>query len=98
MTAPTPLPHKVFCVTNIKAFVPLILDQDRMNYDSWRELFVTHCEAYDAIDHIDASYDDPTPKPTDPNWKKVDSVVKGWICSPPSNVLSFSSLYCILPL
>ncbi|KAJ9551935.1 hypothetical protein OSB04_015980 [Centaurea solstitialis] len=79
-TTPSP-PHKVFCVTNIKSYVPLILDLDRMNYDAWRELFTTHCEAYDTIEHIDNSYDAPTPKPTDPDWKKVDSVVKGWIYS-----------------
>lgn len=56
MSTPTPPPHKVFCVSNIKTHVPLILDVDRLNYNSWQELFTTHCEAYVAIDHIDASY------------------------------------------
>lgn len=50
-----------------------------MNCDAWRELFSTYCEAYDAIDHIDSTYDAPAPLATDANWKKVEFVVKGWI-------------------
>ena len=76
MPEPTSPIHKVFCVNNIKSHIPLNLYLERLNYDVWRELFTTHCEAYDALDHIDEMYDDPNPKPTDPNQKKVDSAVK----------------------
>ncbi|XP_024985248.1 uncharacterized protein LOC112520861 [Cynara cardunculus var. scolymus] len=67
--------HKAFGITNIKTYVPLILDLDRLNYDAWRELFTTHCVGFDVIDHIDAS----TTTPTAAEWKKVDSIVKLWI-------------------
>ncbi|XP_023729287.1 uncharacterized protein LOC111876960 [Lactuca sativa] len=92
MSEPATPIHKVFCVNNIKSHIPLTLDLERLNYDAWRELFTTYCEAYDALDHIDDTYDDPTPKPTDPNWKKVDSTVKGWIYS----TLSQNTLNMIL--
>ncbi|XP_024966046.1 uncharacterized protein LOC112506265 [Cynara cardunculus var. scolymus] len=68
-------PNKVFSITNIKTYIPLILELKRLNYDAWRELFSTHCIAFDVINHI---YDS-TPKPTDAEWKKVDSIVKLWI-------------------
>ena len=57
------------------AHIPILLDLDRHNYDLWKEYYTNHCEAYDAIDHID----DSTPKPTTPEWVKVDKVVKTWI-------------------
>lgn len=52
-------PHKVFCVSNIKSHIPLILDLEWANYDAWRHLFMNHCESYDAIKHIDETYDHP---------------------------------------
>ncbi|XP_024989294.1 uncharacterized protein LOC112523854 [Cynara cardunculus var. scolymus] len=70
----TPL-NKVFAITNIKTYVPLILELKRLNYDVWRKLFSTYCIAFDVIDHIDNS----TPKPTDEEQKKVDSIIKLWI-------------------
>ncbi|KAJ9566982.1 hypothetical protein OSB04_002948 [Centaurea solstitialis] len=70
-----PSPHKAFGITNIKTYVPLLLDLEQLNYDQWRELFSTHCVGFDVIDHID----DSNPKPTDAEWKKVDSIVKLWI-------------------
>ncbi|KAJ9546350.1 hypothetical protein OSB04_018893 [Centaurea solstitialis] len=74
--APTDTPpHKAFGITNIKTYVPLLLDLDQLNYDQWRELFSTHCIGFDVIDHID----DSNPKPTTDEWKKVDSIVKLWI-------------------
>ncbi|CAI9259458.1 unnamed protein product [Lactuca saligna] len=73
------LHHTVFVVTNIKAHIPILLNLDQHNYDTRREFFSTHCEAYDALDHIDATYDDPTPKSTKSKWKKVDAVIRTWI-------------------
>ncbi|KAI3504296.1 hypothetical protein L1887_32863 [Cichorium endivia] len=77
MTSPstTTNSHKAFGVTNIKSYVPLVLDLERLNYDAWKELFTTHCVGFDVIDHID----DTHPKPTDSKWKKIDSIVKLWI-------------------
>ena len=47
------------------------------NYDAWRELFLTHCLAFDVLGHVDGTSnptgDDDTP------WKKKDGLVKLWI-------------------
>lgn len=59
-----PLPHKVLVITNIKAHILILLDLNRHNYDTWSEFFSTQCDAYDGLNHIDATYDNPTPKPT----------------------------------
>ena len=66
MTTTNPPPHKAFGITNIKTYVPLILDLEQLNYDQWRELFSTHCVGFDVVDHID----DSGPKPTDTEWKR----------------------------
>ncbi|KAJ9535086.1 hypothetical protein OSB04_un001838 [Centaurea solstitialis] len=66
---------KIYGITNIKSYVPLLLDLDRLNYDSWRELFKTHCIGYSVFDHLDGS----NHKPDDKEWCKVDSIVKQWI-------------------
>ncbi|XP_048619961.1 uncharacterized protein LOC111199915 [Brassica napus] len=66
-----------FGVTNIKNHIPLILDLDDHNYDVWRELFHTHCLAFDVSGHIDG-----TALPTgddDAAWFKRDGLVKLWL-------------------
>ncbi|KAL4554975.1 hypothetical protein LXL04_037585 [Taraxacum kok-saghyz] len=71
--------HKVFTIDNInKSHIPLIFDLDRATI-LVEEPFLPHYEAYDGLDHIDASYDEPTTKPTTTEWKKVDIAVKMWI-------------------
>ncbi|KAI3768082.1 hypothetical protein L2E82_18514 [Cichorium intybus] len=72
---PTSLPNKIFGITNIKTYIPIVLDLERFNYDAWRALFNTHCKAFDVIDHID----DSRPKSTDPEWEKIDSMIQLWL-------------------
>ncbi|XP_071727490.1 uncharacterized protein [Rutidosis leptorrhynchoides] len=72
--------HKAYSVTNIKSHIPLILNLDHLNYDAWTDLFETHCIGFDVIDHIDDTYDNQT-RPTDPEWVKLDSIVRMWIYS-----------------
>lgn len=72
-------PHKAYGITNIKSYVPLILDINSHNYDTWSDLFTAHCIAYDVLNHIDATYDPPKDPPTDPEWKKLDNMVKLWL-------------------
>ena len=72
-------------MTNIKHHIPLILDIDDGNYDAWRELFLTHCQSFDASGNLDG-----TLLPEDDNdvaWKKRDGVVKLWIYGTLSNNL-----------
>lgn len=48
---------------------------DQLNYDSWKELFKTHCARYKVYNHIDGS----SPPTDDPNWETVNNIVKQWI-------------------
>ena len=52
---PTPS-DKAYGITNIESHIPLLLDLDRLNYDAWRDLFMTHCIGFDVLDHIDKSF------------------------------------------
>ncbi|CAA7023267.1 unnamed protein product [Microthlaspi erraticum] len=69
--------ERAFGVTNIKSHIPLILDFDDHNYDAWRELFLTHCLAFDVLGHLDGTLlpngDNDVP------WKKRDGLVKLWL-------------------
>ncbi|KAI3524089.1 hypothetical protein L1887_02738 [Cichorium endivia] len=71
--------YKAYVITNIKSYVPLILDLSTRNYEPWSDLFTAHCIAYDGMDHIDDSYDQPKTPPTDPEWGKIDKMVKLWL-------------------
>lgn len=69
--------ERAYGVTNIKHHIPVIFDLDDGNYDAWRELFLTHCQSFDASGHLDG-----TLLPTNANdvtWKKRDGLVKLWI-------------------
>ncbi|KAJ9539439.1 hypothetical protein OSB04_032172 [Centaurea solstitialis] len=74
---PPTINQKLYGITNIKAYVPLTLDLNELNYDAWRELFKTHCTGFGVAGHLDGSLN-----PTDNNdteWHKLDSLVKMWI-------------------
>lgn len=67
--------NKIYGITNIKSYVPLILDLDRLNYDAWKELFKTHCIGYKVFNHLE---DVPT-FITDQEWETIDNIVKQWL-------------------
>lgn len=76
-TPPSSPSDKICGITNIKSYVPLLLDLNRLNYDSWKELFKTYCVGYSVFDHLDGS---STSKSTvDPLWKTFDNIVKLWL-------------------
>lgn len=67
---------KIYGITNIKSYVPLILDLDRLNYDAWKELFKTHCIGYKVFEHLE----NVPIRISDPEeWNTVDNIVKQWI-------------------
>ena len=75
--APPAHVDQAFGVTNIKTHIPIILDLDDHNYDAWRELFHTHCLAFDVLGNID-----DTSVPTgvdDAMGHKRDGLAKLWI-------------------
>ncbi|CAL9217710.1 unnamed protein product [Arabidopsis halleri] len=40
-SSPSSSSDKLFGISQIKAYVPIVLDMEKLNYDSWRELFET---------------------------------------------------------
>ncbi|CAL9216467.1 unnamed protein product, partial [Arabidopsis halleri] len=76
-SSPSSSSDKLFGISQIKAYVPIVLDMEKLNYDSWRELFETHCISFGVLGHLDG-----TTKLTDDNetqWKERDGLVKMWI-------------------
>ncbi|XP_023747004.1 uncharacterized protein LOC111895134 [Lactuca sativa] len=71
--------HKAYGITNIKTYVPLILDLPTRNYEPWSTLFKAHCIAYGVLDYIDDTYDPPNQAPTNTEWLELDSMVTLWL-------------------
>ncbi|KAL7582106.1 uncharacterized protein LOC111896828 [Lactuca sativa] len=81
--------EKPYGITNIKSYVPLILDTDRMNYDSWRELFENHCKGFGVHKHLlppastaeisTITSEKSTTTELKEEWEEIDAIVKGWI-------------------
>ncbi|XP_010446056.1 PREDICTED: uncharacterized protein LOC104728825 [Camelina sativa] len=69
--------EKPFGISQIRAHVPVILDLHKHNYDTWREIFETHCTSFGVIGLLDGS-EKSTPK-TEKQWKERDGLVKMWI-------------------
>ncbi|KAL9858710.1 hypothetical protein AtNW77_Chr1g0039551 [Arabidopsis thaliana] len=64
-------------LTQIRAHIPITLNMEKMNYDSWRILFETHCLSFSLTGHIDGT---SLPiGPTDATWKQLDNTVNMWI-------------------
>jgi len=61
----------------IRAYIFVTLDLNKLNYDVWRELFETLCLSFGVLGHIDGS-STPTPM-TEKRWKERDGLVKMWI-------------------
>ncbi|XP_024011285.1 uncharacterized protein LOC112086548 [Eutrema salsugineum] len=68
---------KPFGISQIRAYIPLILDLNKLNYDTWRELFETHCLTFGVSGHLDGTAS-LTPD-TEKQWKERDGLVKMWI-------------------
>ncbi|GJT02190.1 ribonuclease H-like domain-containing protein [Tanacetum coccineum] len=74
---PKPTNEKPFGITNIKTYIPITLDLNELNYDSWSELFMLHCNSFGVLNIImDTSTNEER---TTEEWGKLDSLVKLWI-------------------
>ncbi|XP_010442221.1 PREDICTED: uncharacterized protein LOC104725288 [Camelina sativa] len=69
--------EKSFGITQIRAYIFVTLDLNKLNYEVWRELFETHCLSFSVLGHIDGS-SSLTPM-TEKRWKERDGLVKMWI-------------------
>ncbi|KAJ0489871.1 putative RNA-directed DNA polymerase [Helianthus annuus] len=90
--------HPAVTVSNIKNFIPVLLEMETGQYSSWCELFRIHCRAFQVIDHLSPKSDtkpatttstDPKPAApsTDELWDRLDAIVLQWIYSTISNDL-----------
>lgn len=69
--------ERAYGVSNIKSHIPLILNTDDHDYNTWRELFLTHCLTFDVLGHVDGSFNPMGAN--DHAWIKRDGLVKLWI-------------------
>ncbi|KFK22676.1 hypothetical protein AALP_AAs71218U000100, partial [Arabis alpina] len=77
MTTTPEKSEKPFGISQIKAYIPIVLDMNKFNYDVWRELFETHCTTFNVLEHIEGS-GNPTPAIAK-TWAERDGLVKMWI-------------------
>ncbi|XP_071712692.1 uncharacterized protein [Rutidosis leptorrhynchoides] len=80
--------HPAITVHNIKTAIPITLDLDTSQYESWAELFQIHCRAYQVLDHIitpaesssSSTTTDPQSNTNPPEaWDRLDAIVLQWI-------------------
>jgi hypothetical protein len=63
-------------VLNIKALIPVILDNLSPNYNRWKTLFLNTLGKYELTDHV-IDY----VVAADPHWRRMDCTVRSWLYS-----------------
>jgi hypothetical protein len=92
--------HPALTVSNITNFIKVTIDIDKIQYNTWSELFKIHAQAYEVLDHIiplssTDSTSSPSLKETDQAlWKHVDSIVLKWIYGTISTDLLHTIIEC----
>nr|GEV40859.1 putative zinc finger, CCHC-type [Tanacetum cinerariifolium] len=71
--------EKPYGITNIKTYIPLVLDLNELDYYSWSELFTLHCNSFGVLNTIEGT-SSANERATE-EWGKLDSLVKLWIFS-----------------
>ncbi|XP_076955902.1 uncharacterized protein LOC143630894 [Bidens hawaiensis] len=77
--------HPVVAISNIKNFIPVVLDNETARYVTWSELFRVHCIAFQVQEHLE-----PNKSPLDVSgdkakveevtlWNRLDAIVLQWI-------------------
>lgn len=69
--------ENLFGISKIKAYIHVVLDMNKFNYDVWRELFETHCTTFSVLEYICGS-GNPSPEIAKV-WAERDGLVKMWI-------------------
>ncbi|GJY43126.1 hypothetical protein Tco_0431339 [Tanacetum coccineum] len=64
-----------FGVTSITNNVPVKLNLEKMNYNSWSSFFKIHLGSIGLKHHIESA----TPSSSDKDWSRLDDLVKVWI-------------------
>ncbi|KAI3498772.1 hypothetical protein L1887_34556 [Cichorium endivia] len=75
--------HPAVTVTNIKNYIPILLETEDSRYTSWVELFKIHCRAFQVLDHILPPVPSPATKEkdlkADEQWSRIDAIVLQWM-------------------
>ncbi|KAC9994828.1 hypothetical protein E3N88_44956 [Mikania micrantha] len=81
--------HPAVTVSNIRTFVPITLDNEAADYNTWSELFRIHCTVFLVADHLQprpstavASSTDKekqTAPPHTDSWERLETIVLQWI-------------------
>ncbi|PWA91367.1 hypothetical protein CTI12_AA090730 [Artemisia annua] len=80
-TPPSKQPiDKAYSIASIKACIPTPLDLDKLNYNSWSNLFKRFCKTYEVHHHLEAPASTST-APPDPSHDTNDSLVIMWLYS-----------------
>lgn len=66
---------KAYSIASIKACIPTPLDLDKLNYNSWSELFKRFCKTHNVEKHLTAA----TTSSTDTEFAANDSLVVMWL-------------------
>ncbi|KAJ9558252.1 hypothetical protein OSB04_012866 [Centaurea solstitialis] len=68
--------HPALTVSNIRTFIPITLEIDKVHYSSWAELFKIHARAFQVFDHIQPPRDESVAPEL---WTRLDAIVLQWI-------------------
>ncbi|XP_021733010.1 uncharacterized protein LOC110699804 isoform X2 [Chenopodium quinoa] len=76
--------HPATLVTNIKTCIPIVLDYDGTQYNTWYTLFELHCRTNLVLDHINPPVVDDKDSEVSENaqtaqWQRLDDIVRQWI-------------------
>ncbi|XP_021978925.1 uncharacterized protein LOC110874848 [Helianthus annuus] len=87
--------HPATTVSHIKNYIPVTLEIESSQYNSWATFFKLHCKAFLVFDHLSpkpaasettTETSSSTTKPT-AEWERLDAIVLQWIYSTISNDL-----------
>ncbi|KAL6504486.1 hypothetical protein OROGR_026409 [Orobanche gracilis] len=82
--------HPGLNVSNIKTFIPIVLELESSQYGSWAELFQIHARAFLVLDHIIPPKPSETaaaPEVDNALWSRIEAIVLQWIYGTISNDL-----------
>ncbi|XP_076916064.1 uncharacterized protein LOC143575637 [Bidens hawaiensis] len=80
--------HPAMTITNIRNFIPMVLEKESPHFTIWLELFQIHCRAYEVIQHLSPMPAEPASSSSsettdaDPKtalWSRLDALVLQWI-------------------
>ncbi|XP_062208904.1 uncharacterized protein LOC133910571 [Phragmites australis] len=75
---PTPLAAAAVQLVNIRAHVPVILEHDDANYNTWSTFFEMALRKFGLLDHVDGTVDARL-RLHDADWTQIDYAIVSWL-------------------